>query len=431
MKKIIFLLAVFSAFSLQQIKAQTGWITLSSPTANSFRFDDVHFPNASTGFVVVWAGKVFKTTDGGNFWTQITSIPNGAYRSVGFFDANTGVIGTLTAGNPLYRTTNGGATWNPITSFGGNGSVPQGICGLCIQSQTHAFGVGRYYQPAQFIKTSNGGENWTSIRIDTSLATSLVDCYFWSQDSGVVIGGKSPTSSYAQSYAVVLLTTNGGENFSKVFTSAQNQEWGWKVIFINKLTGFVSVESTNRASFLKTTNGGYNWCEIQIPITKNIQGIGFINENTGWIGGFDTYSYQTTNGGANWQQITWGKSHNRFRFINDTLAFSAGYNVYKYSGRVTGINPANILPDKYVLNQNFPNPFNPNTIISYEIPTRGLVQLKIYNVAGKETETCVNEIQSAGVHTINFKATHLPSGIYYYSLITEHFTETRKMALIK
>ena len=90
----------------------------------------------------------------------------------------------------------------------------------------------------------------------------------------------------------------------------------------------------------------------------------------------------------------------------------------------TGVN-------NYSLKQNYPNPFNPSTRIQYAISSRQLVTLKVYDVLGKEIATLVNEEKSAGSYEIEFNASHLASGIYYYQLRAGDYVETKKMILLK
>jgi hypothetical protein len=88
-------------------------------------------------------------------------------------------------------------------------------------------------------------------------------------------------------------------------------------------------------------------------------------------------------------------------------------------------------PKEYQLNQNYPNPFNPSTVIEFAIPTAGNVSLKIYDVLGREVATLLNERRNAGVHRINFNASNLSSGTYFYRLQSGGFTQTKKMILVK
>jgi hypothetical protein len=88
----------------------------------------------------------------------------------------------------------------------------------------------------------------------------------------------------------------------------------------------------------------------------------------------------------------------------------------------------------FFLMQNYPNPFNPTTTISYQIPEKGFVTLKVYDVLGNEVATLVNEESAtggAGSYEVEFNATGLPSGIYFYQLRTGEFIETKKMILLK
>ncbi|HEY9164597.1 MAG TPA: T9SS type A sorting domain-containing protein [Candidatus Kryptonia bacterium] len=89
------------------------------------------------------------------------------------------------------------------------------------------------------------------------------------------------------------------------------------------------------------------------------------------------------------------------------------------------------VPGEYTLSQNFPNPFNPSTVISYQLPLNGMVALKIYDILGREVETLVNERQTAGNHSVTFNASNLPSGVYFYRLEAGTFSQTKKLVLLK
>ena len=88
-------------------------------------------------------------------------------------------------------------------------------------------------------------------------------------------------------------------------------------------------------------------------------------------------------------------------------------------------------PDNYNLFQNFPNPFNPTTIIRYDIKTKGDVELKVFDLLGREITTLVNENQTPGTYEVVFDATSLPSGVYFYQLKAGDFIETKKMVVLK
>ena len=89
------------------------------------------------------------------------------------------------------------------------------------------------------------------------------------------------------------------------------------------------------------------------------------------------------------------------------------------------------LNSSFVLSQNYPNPFNPTTNIGFRVANFGLVTLKIYDVLGKEVATLVNEYKSAGEYKVEFDASVLPSGVYFYQLKAGSFVETKKMVLLR
>ncbi|MFZ2323910.1 MAG: carboxypeptidase regulatory-like domain-containing protein [Ignavibacteriaceae bacterium] len=91
----------------------------------------------------------------------------------------------------------------------------------------------------------------------------------------------------------------------------------------------------------------------------------------------------------------------------------------------------NVVPEYFKLFQNYPNPFNPATNIQFSIPQQSFVTLKVYDILGREVETLVNEQKTAGKYEVNFNASYLSSGVYFYSIKAGDFIQTRKMVLMK
>jgi Secretion system C-terminal sorting domain len=91
----------------------------------------------------------------------------------------------------------------------------------------------------------------------------------------------------------------------------------------------------------------------------------------------------------------------------------------------------NTIPDNFNLGQNYPNPFNPATNIRFQISKSGFVSLRVYDVLGKEVATLVNEYKPAGKYEIEFNASNLSSGVYYYRLTAGSFSAVKKMILLK
>lgn len=106
--------------------------------------------------------------------------------------------------------------------------------------------------------------------------------------------------------------------------------------------------------------------------------------------------------------------------------------VYGDTSMLTGINQLNSeVPNNFSLSQNYPNPFNPTTNVKFQIPNSGFVKLIVYDLIGKEIQSLVNQQLSPGTYEVDFDGSNLPSGVYYYKLESDSYTETKKMVLIK
>ncbi|TSA23030.1 T9SS C-terminal target domain-containing protein [bacterium] len=98
---------------------------------------------------------------------------------------------------------------------------------------------------------------------------------------------------------------------------------------------------------------------------------------------------------------------------------------------LTGVTERELQPTRFSLSQNFPNPFNPSTAISYQLAAVGFATLKVFDVLGREVATLVSGNRAAGVHTIRWDAPSMPSGVYFYRLQAGNFVETKKLLLAK
>lgn len=117
---------------------------------------------------------------------------------------------------------------------------------------------------------------------------------------------------------------------------------------------------------------------------------------------------------------------------------SAGKNYYRLkqldlngSFSYSDVIEVSVIPMNFVLKQNYPNPFNPVTTIDYYIPARGNVSLKVYDITGREAAGLINENQKTGWHTVQFDASGLASGVYIYQLVTDNFSASKKLLLLK
>jgi murein DD-endopeptidase MepM/ murein hydrolase activator NlpD len=124
----------------------------------------------------------------------------------------------------------------------------------------------------------------------------------------------------------------------------------------------------------------------------------------------------------NAQSGTW-----KFKAVFNSLTYEKTFNVAP-----TGITPIEgEIPASYSIGQNYPNPFNPVTNIKFSIPKTGEVILKVYDISGKEVTELINRSLNAGTYNYDFDASHLSSGIYFYTLVSGDFTGTKRMVLVK
>jgi hypothetical protein len=177
--------------------------------------------------------------------------------------------------------------------------------------------------------------------------------------------------------------------------------------------------------------------EIQTSTNNGTTWVTLVTLNGGVSGQLVTAPPQTsvfTPNASQWSSKTFpvpiGTNKLRFNAIS-----AYGNNLYLDSICVVTpvgvINPAGLIPGQFSLSQNYPNPFNPSTSISYSIPKAGHVEMKIYNTLGEEVTVLVNEMKQPGVYKVDFNASNLASGIYFYRITSADFTDVKKMVVIK
>jgi photosystem II stability/assembly factor-like uncharacterized protein len=330
------------------VAGQLRWHNTGAPRASS-RTDDIWFLSPEVGWAVNSDGNILKTSDGGDTWTTQHSAPGVYLRCLGFANANVGWVGTLTRSRRLLHTANGGADWSVVSPLPVN--APAAICGISVVSDqiVYCSGTNRPTDSPRVMKTVDGGRTWVAQDMSPH-ASILIDAFFTDALHGWVVGGKAdvphPTDR-ERIKPVVLRTEDGGATWSNRLAGREADfpfgEWGWKIQFLDSTVGFVSLENFQAGAILKTTDGGLTWRRLTVNDAQgnaNIEGIGFIDEGHGWIGGWGSadftggFSSATDDGGQNWRDANEiGKFLNRFRFFGNPVAvgYASGDTVYKYS----------------------------------------------------------------------------------------------------
>jgi len=416
-------------------------------------------------------------------WYKQPIPVNKPITGIKFVDTSNGWASTGNYSNPtpqdtgfIFHTTNGGTNW--FVQF-----YKKGYEFSTMTMVNNLIGYAAIDSIAQFtnwpflLKTTNGGINWFNIPVPYNM--SIDQFYFLSSDTGweVANAGIGPD---------VRVTTDGGTNW-QVRTNGITSETSC-IFFLNYDTGFCG--SSNM--IFKTTNAGLNWFQIGNFSANNINSIFFYNDKIGWTGmSYDSIAY-TSNGGLNWvYQIKpihqgpisfyffdslkgWGGTgfEQILKTINGGLNW--GYQIDSgwtehlsfidsskgWTGSVLGIykttngggsisyigiiNISNEIPEQYKLFQNFPNPFNPSTKIRFSLVKASYVQIKIFDVSGRELNPWIfgwypETLLQAGTHEFQFDGSEMASGVYFFKLIVTDGAKTSnklyesiiKMLLVK
>jgi photosystem II stability/assembly factor-like uncharacterized protein len=411
MKKLFVVLVMLVAMNAS---GQLSWqpqIVDSAINLNYVKFFDIQ-----TGIVKANSGvHLYKTTNTGQNWNLMWHADYGIY-DIFFLNPQLGWISVANGGIPFFafiaKTIDGGQSW---TSFF-NGGISCGsiyfisaLTGWLIRDSLY--------------RTSNGGASWQNYSLPDYYMKGL---YFLNTNYGFC---------YNDASHAIYRTTNSGINWYQIYLSNLKIQ---NLTFTDSLTGYLCGNlnyNTFPGMVLKTINGGYNWTVV-LEDTNQINKISFVNSNTGYALRNPNILFRTSNGGATWSKQIPDSSRTLLgiNFLNAYTGWLVGNNgiiLRTTNGGSTFINQNNTVPYTYSLSQNYPNPFNPSTNIRYAIPKSGMVRLVVFDALGREVETLVNESLKPGTYESKFNGANYPSGIYFYKLRAEGFTETKKMLLIK
>lgn len=419
-----------------------GWVIKCYGTDNQNQFaynlggsgsnlSRISFTSSSTGAMMGDGSLLFTTTTGGDKWDilfngsnswfegsiNLTGLwlysPTSWYRKM----YSPGIGGFSSTG--IQQSTDGGLTWE------GNRAYSTYSLGVANLDVFETGGISYLTSYSNILK--NSGTGWSTIY--TGSPTGYI--YFADASTGFV--SISPNGTKA-----ILYTSNGGTNW--VNYSTGSTKYIESVYLRSSGLGFIGCDS---ALLLKTTNFGLNWNQIPVPNNLHVQNVRFVNESRGWFLGTDhSYSgngrlFVTNNGGSTFQQLQSLENFNvkGYSFIDALNGFvcgDSGMVLKTTNGGLTFVNVnTGIIPEKYSLSQNYPNPFNPVTNIKFDLPRSGYVEIKIFDIRGREIAQLVNQQLQPGVYSVDWDASSYPSGVYFYRIEAGKYREAKRMVLIK
>lgn len=413
-----------------------------------------YFVNKNTGcmkkyFTLIVFSLLFFSSDIYSQWYVQYQTSGNFLNDIRFINRNTG---WACGDNIILKTTNGGVNWIHQNGYGY-------LTQIHPVNDTVAYVCGEYI----IMKTTNGGDNWITLREGVNLVRILNGLWFKDENTGWFCGDR-----------VAMRTTNGGITFidSQYVPNTLND-----VHFKNDSVGVIAAYSKT----YRTTNSGINWYPVILPstlATPFTERLSFVGD-TGWTISRGRTVFKTINYGISWDSITnipfggsltahsiefsslnigycGGDDGKIYKSINSGVSWSINLvvgvgpftSIYAYNdsiiwavngdlyntltgGLTNSFLQNNTELDHFKLYQNFPNPFNNQTKINFDITENNFYKLEIYNVLGQKLEMIFNQSFQTGSYSIQYDSQFLSTGIYVFKLSSDESAESKILTIIK
>lgn len=445
-----------SGIILKTIDGGLTWSKISDDSLQGLK--TVCFTSTDTGYIGGYQNIIMKTTDGGMSWTSMSVDYRISYiNTIRFWDANHGLVVLYPV--TMLVTSDGGSTWG--FAYG----IKQTVEDVCLADENTLYMVGG---DEMISKSTNGGLMWDHIYSGTPFS-KLLGVDFYNADYGIA-GGEN---------GKMLVTTDGGVNWTASNAGTTGSMHG--VCIFDEGNAFtagtpeqVYKSTDNGLTWVSDFNGGNTVELYRLLCTDNhtalicgSDGKFLINhdyvipvELTGFTAAVNGNNIQLSwstateinNAGFDILRSSDGNSWSKLGFVQgsgtkstptnylfkDQKLTTGGYfyklkqvdynGSFKYSNKVYAFIST---PAKFSLEQNYPNPFNPVTTIMFSIPKEVMVNITVFNVVGEKVCELKNEVMKPGYYQVDFDASKIASGVYFYRLQAGDFMITKKMNLLK
>jgi photosystem II stability/assembly factor-like uncharacterized protein len=341
-------------------------------TANFFDVPSMIF--CPTTNLLIASNEQFLMTskDGGDTWATIPTTSN-----FGLFTLGINTQGTCFAANPvtgILRSTDGGITWDSVSNFSG------GLSGMLISKPGYIFGG---ISPG-IVRSKNSRQTWDTI----PSMIYYTNCFGMNKVTGTLFIGIDAITN-TSSRALTYRSTDEGDTWKLIDTTGTN---------IDAIYGAANgILYAGKGEVYRSTDDGITWTKYGTGLPSNVT-----------------------------MQISALAERNGVIYAGDR-----NFGLYAISSTLTGIRNDQRNDLSYKLNQNYPNPFNPVTTINYSIGKEGYTKITVYNILGSRADVLVDENKSAGSHSVQFNASALPSGVYFYKLESGGYSDIKKLILMK
>jgi photosystem II stability/assembly factor-like uncharacterized protein len=408
--------------------SQNQWIQTSNLSSGSDNVRALSENGIGTTIAYSWAVGIYKTTDNGISWQQASYSGPRVFHLDCSPEGDFYALANSNSSSTIHRSTNGGNTWTQVyfvsstNNFASGGGIVFSDSGyiMAALSYTHGPTIGDI--ACRLLKSTDGGATWSLFR--------LINGGGFVND---IEEGSQGRLFAATSLSGVITSTDGG--------------WSWGPTSFAPYTASVEIRedevfigsgsfSTDPKVF-RSTDNGISWIPMGLAGSPAVETMHIDRDGNIFISMDNKTVHTSTNGGINWNSFSTGLPSTQMVYsitgdLNDYLfAGTASSGAFRYGDKISNISINSSIPENFKLEQNFPNPFNPNTLIKFSLPSHGKVKLEFFDILGNRVSSGINKELSAGDYSYDFDGSGLSSGVYFYKLGFDGISHIKKMTLVK
>jgi photosystem II stability/assembly factor-like uncharacterized protein len=363
-------------------------------------------------FAGTYGSYIYRSNDEGSNWTQLKSGLSDAKRILSIATKPGGYVFAGTESNGVYRSIDNGENWTY------QGLSPLKIQCLATNSGGTVF-LGTFV--GGLFRTNDNGEHWGDL-VGQGISNHDFRSIAINSEGHVFVGTFG---------GGIFRSVNNGDNFIPCNNNLTNL-----IIYSIAINSSGMLFAGTASGVYRSSDNGDNWTQVNNGLTSYTINTIAINKSDDVFVGTPKGVFRSIDNGANWTLINNGLSSYRTYslVINSNSIIFAGTQtaIYRSIQPTTSIsNRITLEQVSFSLGQNYPNPFNQSTIIGYSLPTASIVELKIYDLLGRELKTLIDERQNEGNHQVEFDSQKLSTGVYFYRLRAGEFVEMKKFVVIK
>jgi photosystem II stability/assembly factor-like uncharacterized protein len=388
-------------------------------------------PMNRDGIFIAMGTQVYRSLDKGETWTQIATITVGTQDHTFFvnaLDTNIMIASMNSSGGRVMRSTDYGQTWvstwgpGTLTSYGMPMEVDPNNPNVCYLAPDNS----------TMLRSTDFGLTWNYW--SSNVFRSPCDIAILYGYPNIMYLGDGTTGFGA---GELFKSTNGGLNWVSIHTVSGSEI---PMLCISSLDPTIAYHTCwSSGGFWRTNNEWNTFTQVNTASGAWGTDISKDDPNVVMFGIYgSTSAYISTNGGNNFFTTSTlpGPNYGVLYYDKGNLLTQESGGVYKMTvsySVITGNNSiSSEIPNTFSISQNFPNPFNPSTTIEYSISKASNIQIKVFDISGREVQSLVNNFLLPGKYSVSFNASNLSSGIYFYTLISDgQKIDTRKMVLLK